>query len=75
MSIRIQTQAFAVVDDDGNHTVIVRTTPMRADESGVETPVELGIELKLRDGASVMAISETEFETAQGKRWRVEDRG
>lgn len=70
MSTRIETRAFAVVDDDGHHNVVVRTTPMRTDAAGVESALELGIEHKLRDGTSVMAISETEFETTAGKRWR-----
>ena len=73
MTTRIETCAFAVVDDEGHHNVIVRTTPMRSDASGVEIALELGIELKLRDGTSVMAISETEFEAANGKRWRRAD--
>ena len=73
MTTRMETRAFAVVDDEGNQSVIVRTTPMRTDAAGVESALELGIEHKLRDGTSVMAVSETEFEGANGKRWRLAD--
>jgi hypothetical protein len=74
MTTRIETQAFAVVDDQGRENVIVRTTPVRIDaKGGEETVVQLGIELKLRNGDSVMAISDTEFETADGRRWHRKD--
>ncbi len=74
MTTRIETQAFAVVDDQGNESVIVRTTPVRTDaKGGEETVVQLGIELKLRNGDSVMAISDTEFETTDGRRWHRKD--
>ena len=72
MNTRIETKAFAVIDDDGHESVIVRTTPIRTDaKPGEEAVAQLGVELKLRNGESVMAISDTEFEGAHGKRWRI----
>jgi hypothetical protein len=74
MTTRIETKAFAVVDDHGNENMIVRTTPMRSGaKPGEEVVVELGVELLLRNGDSVMAISDTEFESADGRRWRIKD--
>lgn len=73
MTTRIETRAFPVVDDEGHQNVVVRTTPMRTDAAGVETALELGLEHRLRDGSSVMPISESEFETGAGKRWRLAD--
>jgi len=72
MNTTIETKAFAVVDDEGNESVIVRTTPVRTDaKAGEEAIVQLGVELRLRNGDSVMPLSETEFESANGKRWHI----
>lgn len=72
MNTTIETKAFAVVDDEGNESVIVRTTPVRTDaKAGEEAVVQLGVELRLRNGDSVMPLSKTEFESASGKRWHI----
>jgi hypothetical protein len=72
MNTTIETKAFAVVDDEGNESVIVRTTPVRTDaKAGEESIVQLGVEHRLRNGDSVMPLSESEFENAAGKRWRI----
>ena len=71
MTTKFETKAFAVVDDAGRENVIIRTSPIRSDGKGGEEAVELGIELKLRNGSSVMPISETEFESSDGTRWRI----
>jgi len=74
MATRIETEAFAVVDDQGRESVIVRTTPVRTDaKPGEEAVVQLGVELKLRNGDSVMAVSDSVFETADGRRWQRKD--
>lgn len=66
----IETQAFEVEDANGHRTILIRSQPVSVDDDGNATTLHLGVELRLRNGESVFPISETEFETAHGKRWR-----
>ena len=66
----IETEAFEVEDDAGNRTVVIRTKPVKENEDGKTRTVRLGVDLRLRTGETVMPLSETEFETADGTRWR-----
>jgi len=65
----VETQAFEVEDDAGNRSVVIRTKPVSEDEEGKTRTIRLGVDLRLRTGETVMPISETEFETADGTRW------
>lgn len=69
LSTHIETLAFEVEDDAGHRSVIVRTRPVSEDKAGKTRTVRLGVDLRLRNGETVMPISETEFETAGGTRW------
>ena len=66
----IETQAFEVEDEDGHRSILIRTAPVSVDEHGNATTLPLGVELRLRNGESVVPLSDDEFETAHGKRWR-----
>jgi hypothetical protein len=67
---KIEVTAFEVEDEAGNRSVIVRTQPVSVDDQGHSQPTAaLGFELKLRNGESVTPLSETEFESHQGRRW------
>lgn len=66
----IETQAFEVEDEQGRRSIVIRTAPVSVDEHGHATTLPLGVELRLRNGESVVPISDDEFETAHGKRWR-----
>ena len=66
----IETQAFEVEDEHGHRSILIRYQPVSVDDNGKETMLPLGVELRLRNGESVIPLSEDEFETAQGKRWR-----
>lgn len=66
----IETQAFEVEDEHGRRSIVIRTAPVSVDEHGRATTLPLGVELRLRSGESVVPVSEDEFETAHGKRWR-----
>ena len=68
--IHIETQAFEVEDDQGYRSILIRTAPVSVDEQGNATTLHLGVELRLRNGESLVPISEDVFETAHGKRWR-----
>lgn len=65
----IETEAFEVEDDAGNRSVVIRTKPVKENEDGKTRTVRLGVDLRLRTGETVMPLSETEFETADGTRW------
>ncbi len=68
---KIEVTAFEVEDEAGNRSVIVRTQPTTVDAKGhAEPTAALGFELKLRNGESVIPLSETEFESHKGRRWR-----
>jgi hypothetical protein len=66
----IETQAFEVEDEHGHRSILIRSQPVSVDENGNATTLHLGVELRLRNGESVIPLSETEFESAHGKRWR-----
>lgn len=66
----VETQAFAVEDEHGNRSVAVQTKPVKEDEQGTVRAVPLGMDLRLRTGEALMALSDTEFETADGTKWR-----
>lgn len=66
----IETQAFEVEDEHGRRSIVIRTAPVSVDEHGRATTPPLGVELRLRNGESVVPVSEDEFETAHGQRWR-----
>ena len=66
----IETHAFEVEDEHGLRTILIHTQPVSTDEHGNETASPLGAEWRLRNGESVIPLSETEFESARGKRWR-----
>jgi hypothetical protein len=66
----VEIQAFEVEDDTGNRNVVVRTEPVSEDKEGNPQTVRLGVDWRLRTGETVMPLSETEFETADGRRWR-----
>ena len=67
--IHIETQAFEVEDEHGYRSILIRTAPVSVDEHGNTTTLHLGVELRLRNGESVVPISDDVFETAHGKRW------
>jgi len=66
----IETQAFEVEDEHGHRSILIRTAPVSVDDQGNATTLHLGVELRLRSGESLVPISDDEFETARGKRWR-----
>lgn len=66
----VETQAFEVEDEHGLRSILVHTQPVSVDEHGNASALPLGAEWRLRSGESVIPLSETEFETAHGKRWR-----
>lgn len=68
-STHVETDAFEVEDEAGHRSVIVRTRPVSEDKEGKARTVRLGVDLRLRNGDTVMPVSETEFETADGTRW------
>ena len=63
----IETHAFEVEDDHGFHFILIHTQPVSVDEHGKATVLPLGAEWRLRNGESVIPLSETEFETAHGR--------
>lgn len=67
---RIETKAFEVEDEHGHRSILIRSQPISVDDHGNETTLHLGVELRLRNGESLFPISDDEFETAHGKRWR-----
>jgi len=66
----IETRAFEVEDEHGLRSILVHTQPVSVDDHGNATALPLGSEWRLRNGESVIPLSDTEFETAHGKRWR-----
>lgn len=66
----IQTEAFDVEDEHGNRSVVICTRPVVESEDGKTRTVELGVEFRLRNGKSVIPLSDSEFAAARGKRWR-----
>lgn len=68
-STHVETQAFEVEDEHGFRSILIRTAPVRVDEHGNATTLPLGVEYRLRNGESVIPISDDVFETAHRKRW------
>lgn len=66
----VETHAFEVEDEHGNRSVAVQTKPVKEDERGDRRTVPLGMDLRLRTGEALMALSDTEFKTADGTKWR-----
>ena len=71
----IETHAFEVEDEHGLRSILIHTQPVSVDEHGHATALPLGAEWRLRNGESAIPLSDTEFETAHGKRWRKVARG
>lgn len=66
---RIETEAFEVEDEAGNRSVVIQTKPVKESDDGKTRTVRLGVDLRLRTGETVMPLSDTEFETADGTCW------